>query len=593
MDSLKALVREPRELVEYVRHELQHELLAYVWPDSREVSRNAAAERVLLILEGMARKLGLLREACGCGSSADVKFANGIHCEECGHRTEGDIVRMFGSFSNGFQTGTSDMDVVLLTSHACDQVAALAKFRDEMKSNVFFDNITQVFGANVPLLKLSDSKSSIEIDFCVNNDLGIRNSELLFSYGLCDVRMLQLGRLVKAWAKHHDLVGSADGYLNSYTHMLLVVYFLQVLEEPVVPNLQMFATESHPVAVADTKRGCNYWCEAKFWPVSDASMPPLPPSNNEQSLVELLLRFFKFYSSKFDWHSHAVSIRLGLPGKFVDKFTLEAPTSREQWYVEDPFDLRQNLAGRCSVEGRRRIVAQMETTYKFLTRGGTWANFCREDTVDTQQTCYMKCRASPRVTPNKLVEVFQGCQLLRVWYPTPRPDRNGYMQVFFEFATEAGRRRGHSKNELALPDGFTLQLHYTTIFVLKEARRLAPLVETLTAEGKACDLFGGFGSLGVRPWAAIIPARVGRLPPRGSIEYMQLLEQLRQLQRFVAACESFGGFQGRQLERLIAATQRWGLKGGKDCGKGGKDFGGKDYGGKGYDGKDSGGFGAI
>ena len=79
---------------------------------------------------------------------------------------------------------------------------------------------------------------------------------------------------MKEWAKKHELVGTADGYLNSslasnrsnelaghlyvieaferstqgYAYMLLVVFFLQSVQPAVVPNLQMLATESFRVA---------------------------------------------------------------------------------------------------------------------------------------------------------------------------------------------------------------------------------------------------------------------------------------------------------------------------------------------------------
>ena len=78
----------------------------------------------------------------------------------------------------------------------------------------------------------------MEVDFGINNRLGVRNSLLLQQYCAMDERVQDIGRLVKAWAKKKDLVGTADGFLNSYAYMLLVIYFLQVgLEEPLLPNL--------------------------------------------------------------------------------------------------------------------------------------------------------------------------------------------------------------------------------------------------------------------------------------------------------------------------------------------------------------------
>jgi len=146
-------------------------------------------------------------------------------------------VKMFGSFSNGFKTGGSDLDVVFTGSVGQDNAVSLLGKVASMVSDYGFDNITKIFSANVPLVKFTDMKSAMEVDFCINNELGVRNSLLLHTYTAYDHRVLQLGRLVKDWAKRHELVGTADGYLNSYAYMLLTIHFLQSLTPPVVPNL--------------------------------------------------------------------------------------------------------------------------------------------------------------------------------------------------------------------------------------------------------------------------------------------------------------------------------------------------------------------
>lgn len=35
-------------------------------------------------------------------------------------------------------------------------------------------------------------------------------------------------------------------------------------------------------------------------------------------------------------------------------------TIEEQWYVEDPFDLKHNLAGKCTRAGKKRIMDEMK-----------------------------------------------------------------------------------------------------------------------------------------------------------------------------------------------------------------------------------------
>merc|ERR1712232_209015 len=128
---------------------------------------------------------------------------------------------------------------------------------------------------------------------------------------------------------------------NSYAYMLLAVHYLQSLKPPVVPNLQAMATESVPVK--DNKWGCEDCWETKF--VEDVKA--LPPSQNKQSVSELIVGFFHYFGSVFDWKLHAVCMRLNRPDFAVDKYSLATAINEEQWYIEDPFDLKHNLSGKC------------------------------------------------------------------------------------------------------------------------------------------------------------------------------------------------------------------------------------------------------
>jgi len=196
---------------------LDSELEAVLQKDTHELERERAAKRVKLTMEGIAKKIGLPRE-----------------------------VTMFGSFSNGCKNGTSDFDIALVSKIDAGQaVHYLAKFAEQLPS-CGFGNVTKVFQASTKLLKFTDVRTQTEVDFCINNDLGVRNSRMLGCYCEVDQRVSKLGRLIKDWAKRHDLVGSADGYLNSYAYMLLTVFYLQQTTPPVLPNLQKNGNGAFP-----------------------------------------------------------------------------------------------------------------------------------------------------------------------------------------------------------------------------------------------------------------------------------------------------------------------------------------------------------
>jgi len=279
----------------------------------------------------------------------------------------------------------------------------------------------------------------------------VRNSMLLKTYTAYDRRLLQLGRLVKDWAKKHELVGTADGYLNSYAYMLLTIHFLQSLTPPVVPNLQELASTPHPVS--DNKWGCDDRWETKF--LEDTSS--LPSSENTMTIGQLLIGFFQFYTCQFDWHAHAVCMRLNRPEVAIPKYSLLGASSEEQWVVEDPFDLKHNLAGKCTRAGRQRILDEMREAMNILTRTGSWAKACPSGQVDV---FFLKCRISQGVTPQALLEGFEGFGLVKLHFP--KPDVSGRMgQAFLEFNSAAERRRAHTRNETYVAD-CQLQLHYSS-----------------------------------------------------------------------------------------------------------------------------------
>lgn len=413
---------------------LDQDLRSVLKTRARATDREKAAHRVQITLQGMARKFNLIGE-----------------------------VNIFGSFSNGCRTGSSDLDVVLMLSNIGSEnvVSLLGKFAAE--AEIYgFANVTKIFGASVPLVKFTDMRSQMEVDFCINNVLGIRNSKLLNTYCRYDARAQQLGRLVKDWAKKGEIVGTADGCLNSYAYMLLVIYYLQTIQPCVVPNLQLLATESVPVA--DGKWGVEDRWETKF--VED--IEKLPDSTNTMTTGELIIGFFEYFSETFDWRTSAVCIRLAKPGSLIDKHTLTCTCSEDQWYVEDPFDLRHNLAGKCSRAGRLRILELMRAAHTVLTSTGSWSKACPEMKLDSY---FMKCRVSAGLTPQALLEEFEDFNLVKLHFP--KPEANLRTPAFLEFSDPQDRRRAHTRNGKYLAD-CQLQMNYSTQHSLAEAVQSCP-----------------------------------------------------------------------------------------------------------------------
>ena len=111
----------------------------------------------------------------------------------------------------------------------------------------------------------------------------VRNTHLLHCYSQLDGRVRPLVLAVKKWARDCQINDASDNTLSSYALTLMVVWYLQAgVSPPVLPCLQ----ETHPAMFPPESRAGSL----TFLP------PHCPQSTNTQSLAQLYLQFFQFYS---------------------------------------------------------------------------------------------------------------------------------------------------------------------------------------------------------------------------------------------------------------------------------------------------------
>ena len=85
---------------------------------------------------------------------------------------------------------------------------------DRTRNKLRFENIQPIAHARVPIVKLTETYTSVDVDVCINNMLATRNTILLRTYADCDVRVRQLGVLVKMWAKVRGVKASDQGNVS-------------------------------------------------------------------------------------------------------------------------------------------------------------------------------------------------------------------------------------------------------------------------------------------------------------------------------------------------------------------------------------------
>ncbi|CAL1280574.1 unnamed protein product [Larinioides sclopetarius] len=238
----------------------------------------------------------------------------------------------FGSTNNGFGTKGCDMDIMFSPSSDFEHLDA-SEINDEGNAPTLFEvrenpsvmaqlknmskekqlrfllrvirrNAKKIqravyIPAKCPILRFLVLHDYYHLwcDLSFQHGLAKSNTELLHFFSVLDNRVKPLMITLRFWAKHLKIAG--NGAFSSYAFSLLVIFFLQNLEEPILPSVTdlMINAESHVF---------DGW-EAGF--VSDAQQQKFI-SRNTLSEEELLNEFFRFYWN-FDFIRYVVCIRTG------------------------------------------------------------------------------------------------------------------------------------------------------------------------------------------------------------------------------------------------------------------------------------------
>ncbi|NXJ83884.1 GLD2 polymerase, partial [Trogon melanurus] len=221
---------------------------------------------------------------------------------------------LVGSSLNGFGTRTSDADLCLVVKEEpvsnlkhiwLNKVNQKTEARHilSLVQTLFNTRLcnyierTQLIRAKVPIVKFRDKVRQVFcFDLNVNNIVGIRNTFLLRTYAQIENRVRPLALVVKKWAHVHEINDASRGTLNSYSLMLMVLHYLQSeyfllhvetvpFEESFDPTMQLHLVHQAPCTI-----------------------PPYH-SKNGSSLGDLLIGFFKYYATEFDWSHQMISVR--------------------------------------------------------------------------------------------------------------------------------------------------------------------------------------------------------------------------------------------------------------------------------------------
>lgn len=284
------------------------------------------------------------------------------------HNWEGANIDIYGSTGNGLDLRSADIDMSLYMpkdlamAHSPEKgksgapviLAELASIMEQKN----FVILRKILEARVPVIKMQDPISKVQVDVCMNNILAVRNTELLKAYVDLDERFRYVCILVKLWAKRRKLNEAYSGTLSSYAYTLLVIHYFQTLKQPVLPCLQQMVNgkvvppSNLPTEMTDN--GNNKLYNTYF----DRSVKPATyKCKNTSPVHELLLGFFRYYAYAFKYRTDLVSIRLGVrtrrSARKWDEQTVYGEWERKQAEYRSAVD-----AAQAALEARRKADAE-------------------------------------------------------------------------------------------------------------------------------------------------------------------------------------------------------------------------------------------
>jgi len=246
-------------------------------------------------------------------------------------------LQLFGSSCNGFGFDKSDMDICMtfLTKKDVTKInkpAIIETLYRELRRHPDLTSVQPIPTAKVPIVKFTEKRTELEGDICLYNTLAQKNTHLLHSYSLIDKRVKVLGYTIKTFAKVCDIGDASRGSLSSYAYILMMLYYLQQVQPPVLPVLQELHFGERPHCMVEN---CDAWFMddlkrlSQLWPEG---------GKNKSSVAELWLGFLRFYVEEFDYKEFVVCIR---QKQLLTRF--EKLWNGKCIAIEDPFDLAHNL----------------------------------------------------------------------------------------------------------------------------------------------------------------------------------------------------------------------------------------------------------
>ncbi|CDF41191.1 Putative poly(A) RNA polymerase, mitochondrial precursor [Chondrus crispus] len=262
-------------------------------------------------------------------------------------------VFMYGSGSVGLALGSSDVDIAVILPGKPDaldgkknepqknrrtEVLALLR-RCAVKAKM--ETVCLIDSAKVPVLRYWDPVAQADVDITLSTDNPILLSRFMRCHMQSDARVWELCMCIKYWAKQRKVTGVfPDGFINSIGWTIMVIFFLHHIASPRVGSLfRVKGKESNHCAIVKVP-----WLLGCFQAMGQ-----------KQTTSVLLMRFFQFFGSEFDFVKFAISLNChALSDAEAARINMNSPV-----FIEHPLVPGTNVVNHVTKSSLERTLTEM------------------------------------------------------------------------------------------------------------------------------------------------------------------------------------------------------------------------------------------
>ena len=267
-----------------------------------------------------------------------TKYKNIIEVIISKNNLEVELLNAYGSTMNNFLIDEGDIDISIVPK--IFSIEEFSNCLEEIKKEINLKKLGKCENLQISpryfLLKVIDYQSGINIDITVHTMLPFYNTILIRTYSLIDQRFHIMGIFIKYWVKKNKINGSIDKFLSSYAILILIIHFLQSeIDIKVLPNLQKIENKiiNYKYSHSGKELVTNIYFEKDFEKINNNLKKINYEKENNDSVGELILKFFEFYSYKYE-HDYLISINNNEKKKCLKEYIA--------FPIEDPFDIEHN-----------------------------------------------------------------------------------------------------------------------------------------------------------------------------------------------------------------------------------------------------------